>query len=201
MDKLALIINTNPGSDVTAVQLRDCLDRLNYNTEILNGHDYIDPRDHDPTHIFLSAVPADVDYSLTGKECKKFISQRYSWLKEIDVPVMGICFGHQIIAHIYEGKIKEMNKERVSLKYKIKVRDLEKSLGILEGIESIEGFVAHHDHVIPPSEFITLANSRKVCYAMKHQEKDIYGLQFHPELSGKVGKEIIKRFMELPYVK
>ena len=67
MEKLAVIVNTHPGRNRAIQYTEQVLNSLGHKTIILQGHDYIDPLDHDPTHVFLSAVPTNAQYSLTEK--------------------------------------------------------------------------------------------------------------------------------------
>ena len=194
MEKLAVVINTNTGNNIFCDDLVKSVQNAGYDTELLQGRDFFDPRDHDATHVFLSGVPTDASYSLSESETKSFISQRYDWLKDIRIPVMGICFGHQIVGHIFGEKVRTMVRPRFDDQYRLKVTN---GLGIFKGIESIPAYVAHHDHVRLPSDFSCLASRQGVCYAMKHHDKDIYGLQFKPDKSNETGRELINRFMKL----
>jgi GMP synthase (glutamine-hydrolysing) len=62
-------------------------------------------------------------------------------------------------------------------------------------------FRADEDHcegITLPDQFILLARSRSYdVEAMKHREKDIYGVQFHPETSNEPGRKIAHNFLKL----
>ena len=56
------------------------------------------------------------------------------------------------------------------------------------------GYTLHNYSVAPSQTFETLAESTKCIQAIKHKQKDIYGVLFHPEVRN---QEILKRFVQL----
>ena len=119
------------------------------------------------------------------------------YVKELDIPILGICLGHQVMAKEYGGEI----KTGVSGGYAaIEVEILEED-DILKGLgPSTKVWASHADEVssIPP-DFIRLARS-KICEveAMKHKSKPLYGLQWHPEVSHtERGDDLFNNFFEI----
>tara|TARA_Y100000031_G_C8101045_1_gene328729 strand:+ start:205 stop:816 length:612 start_codon:yes stop_codon:yes gene_type:complete len=117
-------------------------------------------------------------------------------LLEENCPLLGICLGHQILSEMHGAKMKRL-KDMVKGKETIKLihqdplfRGLKKTFKARE---------AHHECIAwLPDEFEHLATSKSCKYeAIKHIGKPIYGLQFHPEVSGKVGKTILKNFLKM----
>ncbi|RAP51749.1 MAG: GMP synthase [Methanosphaera sp. rholeuAM270] len=115
-------------------------------------------------------------------------------IKEINVPILGICLGHQIIANVFGGKTKSAEIEsyaQIDLK-------INRQVGIFNEIgESLKVWASHKDEVIElPENFEILASSDKCAIeAMKHAEKEIYGIQFHPEVQHTPrGGEIFENF-------
>jgi GMP synthase (glutamine-hydrolysing) len=115
-----------------------------------------------------------------------------------DVPVIGFCLGHEILAVAYRGRIKKL-PEYYMKKVKISVTNLTDP--IFKGLNSDELWLTrrHHFHVsdIPP-DFISLAESELTPNEIiRHKDKPIYGFQSHPEVSGKEGMILIKNFLEM----
>lgn len=103
------------------------------------------------------------------------------YVKKLDLPILGICLGHQIIAMAYGGEVGAAGVESYAL---IKIDILDEN-DILKGFgKSTEVWASHKDEITkPPENFNVLATS-SICgvEAMKHQNKPVYGIQFHPEV-------------------
>ncbi|MAW34482.1 MAG: GMP synthase (glutamine-hydrolyzing), partial [Gammaproteobacteria bacterium] len=103
-------------------------------------------------------------------------------LFENDIPILGICFGMQLICKKFNGKV----KESTSREYGKSKLDIIQNNKIFEGLEnSIEVWMSHGDSVIKcPTNFSILATTNKEgLSAIKLNDKDIYGIQFHPEVT------------------
>lgn len=119
-------------------------------------------------------------------------------LINFDVPILGICLGHEIIAAANMARIKKLNepqrrREKISI---IKPED-----PIFKGLEKSEVyFTRRHSYYIAdlPKNFIRLGES-DICEneILKHIDKPIYGFQSHPEVSGKDGLLIMKNFLRI----
>ena len=117
---------------------------------------------------------------------------------ELDVPVLAICFGFQLLCSMYQSNIysfKSMLKghKKVTIK-----RD--KLFRGFSGDKTV--YVLHNDYTYEePLLFKTLArDSKGIIYAMKHKYKDVYGVQFHPEFSNygnSDGIKIFKNFLDI----
>ncbi len=120
------------------------------------------------------------------------------FLKNANIPILGICAGHQFMARFFNGiaaPSKTPEFGRVTL-YLLNNQDPIFQHVPLESIV----WESHHDEVtkLPPS-FIHLAKSTD-CFiqAMRHKTKPYYGLQFHPEVEHTVfGEQIFKNFVEI----
>ncbi len=131
-----------------------------------------------------------------------------SYVEELDIPILGICLGHQIIAKAYGGEIGAAGIESYAL---IKINILNENEILMGFGESADVWASHKDEVTkPPKNFEVLASST-ICgvEAMKHKTKPIYGIQFHPEVhhtenGGKIFEnfnEICKEFQKSKYLK
>jgi GMP synthase (glutamine-hydrolysing) len=120
--------------------------------------------------------------------------ERYGFIRETVKPVLGICFGHQVVgilhgAQIYRGKEVEGTIEIKLLKDDPLFAGLENPTVMAEdhteGIDVPEGFVHLATSSLYPNE------------GMKHRTKKIYSVQFHPEVSGENGKILFGNFCKM----
>jgi GMP synthase (glutamine-hydrolysing) len=139
-----------------------------------------------PKGIILSGGPASV-YEEDSPQIDKGIF-------ELGIPVLGICYGLQLIGKSYgkvlPGKLKEYGKKQLHIK---KPGDLLKKLNAKEQI-----WMSHGDLVARlPKDFEVLAKT-DTCpiAAVENKQKKIYGLQFHPEVVHTLkGMQILRNFV------
>lgn len=114
---------------------------------------------------------------------------------ELGIPVLGICYGHQLMAHLLGGKVqnkenKEFGKEVVSIK---------KKTGILKGLVAKEVvWFSHGDQATKlPKGFVVTASTKTCAHAgFADEKRRFFGIQFHPEVTHTVhGKKIISNFI------
>ena len=100
---------------------------------------------------------------------------------ETDLPILGLCYGHQILAQLTNGKVEPAKCKEYGIAYVI----IDKPVGVLEGLSEKEKvWMSHGDTVISlPKEFESLAHTENCpVAAFRHKNKPIYGLQWHPEV-------------------
>jgi GMP synthase (glutamine-hydrolysing) len=100
---------------------------------------------------------------------------------EVDLPILGLCYGHQLLAQLTNGKVEPATCKE----YGIAQVAIDKPVGVLEGLSEKEKvWMSHGDTVIaPPPEFEALAHTENCpVAAFRHKQKPIYGLQWHPEV-------------------
>lgn len=110
------------------------------------------------------------------------------------LPVLGICFGHQLIGLSFGSNISRCKENRTMQNIHIHNTD-----NLFNGFANISEFNEDHCECIDlPEEFILLASSY-ICIneAMKHKNLPLYGVQFHPETSGKNGLLLFKNFINI----
>jgi len=119
------------------------------------------------------------------------------------VPVLGICYGMQIMAKQLGGKV-ESSAHREFGYAQIRARGHSDLLRKIEDQTTTEGYglldvwMSHGDHVTElPKNFKVIASSESAPFAgMANEEKGFYGLQFHPEVTHTIqGQAIISRFL------
>lgn len=100
---------------------------------------------------------------------------------DLNIPILGICYGHQLLAYQLKGKVsakenKQFGKEKLTAKKSPLFRGFSK--------EEIVWF-SHGDQVeILPAGFHIIANTRGAEIAgMENAKKNFYGIQFHPEVT------------------
>jgi GMP synthase (glutamine-hydrolysing) len=116
-------------------------------------------------------------------------------LLELGVPVMGICYGMQLLVHELGGRVEQAEVGEFGRS------DLHVTDGgvLLHGLPREQTcWMSHRDTVFePPPGFTALASSSaSPVAAIEHRERGIYGIQFHPEVvHTPYGQEILTRFL------
>lgn len=144
---------------------------------------------NDFSGIIISGAPlllteVDVSYHLN----------KFEFIKKLSIPLLGICFGHQIIGLLFGSKImkgKEVREEQ----------DIEAVVPnkLFRGLDRTCSFTEDHcEYIDLPDNFILLAKSNTCeVEAMKHKDKEIYGVQFHPEVSDENGRKLLVNFCDI----
>jgi len=128
---------------------------------------------------------------------KDKLSNLSSLIKELEIPMLGICLTHQLIAIIFGGRAGPAKyPEYGPVEVFIDEED-----HILKGLgKSFKAWETHNDEVLVlPRNFKILAHSEKCkVQVMAHKNKPIFGVQFHPEVvHTENGNMIFKNFIEL----
>ena len=104
-----------------------------------------------------------------------------SRILDVNVPILGLCYGQQLIAQMANGKV----KPAACKEYGIAHVAIDKPVGVLEGLSGKEKvWMSHGDTVFAMQpEFEVLAHTENSpVAAFRHKAKPIYGLQWHPEV-------------------
>jgi GMP synthase (glutamine-hydrolysing) len=127
-----------------------------------------------PKGIILSGGPASV--------YEKGAPKLPAWVLKAGVPILGVCYGMQLLSLAHGGKVARSNKREYGHAI---VRLRAKSDPLLVGLTPHNRvWMSHGDKVETlPEEFKRLADSENCPFAaMVHRSKPIYGIQFHPEV-------------------
>ncbi len=139
--------------------------------------------------LILSGGPHNVYQNKKVKFNKKLLHS--------NIPVLGICFGHQIISKEMGGKVKQSKSREFGL---AKVKKLKNSILTKNFFSRGENkvWMSHADEVTKlPKNFKVVAKSSnsKLCI-VENTKQNLYGIQFHPEVTHtNKGKIILKNFV------
>ena len=130
-------------------------------------------REMNPKGIIFTGGPNSV-YGEDSPLCDKAIF-------ELGIPVLGICYGSQLMAHVLGGKVatapvSEYGKTEVSVNVESK---------LFEGVSpSTICWMSHTDYIENAPENFKIVGNTPVCpvAAMENEEKNLYAVQFHPEV-------------------
>lgn len=139
--------------------------------------------------VIVSGVPLHYDFETLDDRLN-----RLEWIRTTDLPVAGICLGHQILGTLFGASL---------------IRDKEAELGacalerayddgLFKNIPmNVEVETLHRGSITVPQDFTLLASSDKcVNVISRHKTKDIYGFQFHPERSP-AGHTFLGNFIDI----
>lgn len=114
---------------------------------------------------------------------------------ELGIPILGICYGDQLMAHLLGGHVKGAEAQSEYGKTKVFVT----GSMLFEGIpEESTCWMSHTDYIAKlPEGFSSIAATGKCSYAaMEDAKRKLYGVQFHPEVNHTVyGKQILHNFL------
>lgn len=114
---------------------------------------------------------------------------------ELDIPILGICYGMQLLSDHYGGKI-EAAKEREYGKVELTVENESKIFRNLPKEQTV--WMSHGDLIVaPPEGFVVDAKSASCpVAAMSDEARNRYGVQFHPEVQhSEYGNDMLKNFV------
>jgi len=113
---------------------------------------------------------------------------------QLNVPILGICYGHQIIVNNFGCKIKRANKE-----YGSSVLTIDSNSDILNGVgDSVRAWMSHGDEAedVPEGFEIIGHTESSRSAAIANKQKTVFGIQFHPEVvHTEKGTDILKNFV------
>jgi len=116
-------------------------------------------------------------------------------LLELGLPILGLCYGHQLLAYMAGGVVKRSDKKEFGITY----ATLDAAVDVLEGLAKQERvWMSHGDTVFSlPEDYQILAHTENSpVAAFKHRQKPIYGLQWHPEvIHTENGTKMLQNFL------
>ena len=140
--------------------------------------------------IVISPGPGNPNQS---GNCLKIVKSLYK-----NIPILGVCLGHQIIGQVFGSKIIQAKKLMHGKTSKI----LSKRTGILRNLPKTFEATRYHSLIIDKKSIskdleITAETNDGLIMGIKHKKFNVHGVQFHPEsIKTKLGIKILKNFIK-----
>ena len=115
--------------------------------------------------------------------------------EKINVPILGICYGMQLLAKNLNGQVASSERREYG---HAKLKRLSGRTDLFKDMPGeLDVWMSHGDHVTTlPDGFHTTATTGEVVAAIENNEKRIYAVQFHPEVSHTpLGKDVLRNFL------
>ncbi len=142
---------------------------------------------------FKGVIFSGGPHSVTDPHSPGIIKDIFS----LSIPILGLCYGHHLIAQSLGGVISKGEKRE----YGIAEMTILKKVQLFNGLDSKEQIWMSHGDAVDknPSDFEVLASTSGCKHAaIGNSKKNIYGLQFHPEVTHTVnGMTILENFIAL----
>lgn len=144
--------------------------------------------ERNPKGVILSGGPS----SVYEEDAPQVSADFYEKIKS---PILGICYGMQLLAKDLAGEVSPSDKREYG---HAQLKRLSGKTVLFDNLpEKLDVWMSHGDHVTKlPEGFRTTATTGEVITAIENPERNIFAVQFHPEVSHTPqGKEIIKNFI------
>lgn len=134
------------------------------------------------------------DRLFTGVHCDQTLGELFAFVDTLTLPTLGICLGHQAIA-LRHGAVPYLGPERRTQE----TIHLLSEHALFRNIQSPSLFRTDHCEGVPlPLGFCRLATSEAYTVeAMACLTKPLFGVQFHPEVSGLPGEILLCNFCDM----
>ena len=144
-------------------------------------------KEKNPKGIIFTGGPA----SVLGEDSPKCVDGIF----DLGIPVLGICYGMQIMTYTLGGSLAKANKRE----YGTTNVEIDNTSSLFHGFESTNGFLMSHTDFVEsvPEGFKNIGHTLSCPNAaMANDSKKLYGIQFHPEVNNSVnGIQVIKNFL------
>ncbi len=140
---------------------------------------------------------------LSGGPLNVYEIDKYSFDKKIierGLPILGICFGHQILSKLNGGRVKQSKHREFGLANVLKKKESVLTKNFFNKKKINKVWMSHADQVSKlPKNFSVIGSSQNSKFAIiENKHKKFYGVQFHPEVTHtENGKKLISNFIFL----
>lgn len=158
-----------------------------YSVILYGDTDVEDIKKHDPMGIIITGGPDSVYWENAITVDKRIF--------DLDIPILGICYGAQLISHLLGGKVESASSDRAEFgRTKVEYKD---SL-LFDNLCIGDCWMSHTDYISRlPEGFYSIATSKNCdTAAIANEKRKIYATQFHPEVNHtEHHKEIMQNFL------
>lgn len=144
-------------------------------------------KEKNPRGIIFTGGPASV-YGEDSPKCAEEIF-------DLGIPVLGICYGMQLMTHTLGGNVARAEKRE----YGATEVNIDNSSLLFEGFDNTNKFLMSHTDFVQevPEGFKNIGHTSSCPNAaMENKEKNLYGIQFHPEVNSSInGTKVIHNFL------
>lgn len=187
MEKNELILILDFGgqyNQLIARRVREC----NVYSEVVHYDISIDKiKEKNPKGIIFTGGPASV-YGEDSPKCNNEIF-------ELGIPILGICYGMQLMTHVLGGKVSKADTRE----YGTTKVNIDNTSSLFKNFDSENNFLMSHTDFVSevPNGFKNIGfTDHCPNAAMENLEKNLFGIQFHPEVNLSVnGTQVIKNFL------
>ncbi|MGP4072499.1 glutamine-hydrolyzing GMP synthase [Piscibacillus sp. B03] len=144
-------------------------------------------KDLNPSGIILSGGPN----SVYGENAFKIDPEIFN----LNVPILGICYGMQLMSYHFGGEVERAGKREYG---RAQIKRLNDSELFSALPDEQQVWMSHGDHVTKEPKGFDVDASNESCpiAAISHKEKQLYGVQFHPEVKhSEFGNDLLKNFV------
>jgi GMP synthase (glutamine-hydrolysing) len=183
-----LILILDFGSQYTQLIARRVREQGVYCEIVPFHHSFDEIAARKPKGVILSGGPS----SVYDEDAPRVSADFY---EKIEAPILGICYGMQLVAVDLGGEsVPAARREYGHARLKV----LSGETRLFKGLPfELDVWMSHGDHVAAlPAGFHTTATTGEVVTAIENDERRIYAVQFHPEVSHTpLGKEVLRNFL------
>jgi len=115
-------------------------------------------------------------------------AEEFTWLRDVNVPVLGICAGMQALCLIHGGFL------RLACEIGMTTVRVTGPDPLLDNRQSFEAYELHSFACDPPPGWVVMASSDRCVQAVRHPNRPLYGVMFHPEVRN---DQVVEQFCAL----
>lgn len=157
--------------------------------KVVGYHDF----DEKSVSKYSAVVFSGAPILLTEVDQEPYLNVFY-WVKTYEKPILGICFGHQLLGLLHGASVSMQREDRDKQWIEVIAHN-----PLFDDLDNpVEMQEDHCESISVPLGFVLSATSdATVNEAMHHKNKPFFGVQFHPEVSGPQGDQLLANFCKI----